>query len=72
MRVMLALAAAFCLALPLSADAAVRHRAALTCPVSPPLAHQVCVCELSGGEPHIWYQFWAPPQVFCLARGLHP
>jgi hypothetical protein len=71
MRGMLILAATFCLALPLSADAAVRHRAALMCPINPPLARQVCLCELSGGDPHIWY-FPPPPRVLCFARGLLP
>jgi hypothetical protein len=27
--------------------------------------------RLSGGDPHIWYFPFSPPQVICLARGLH-
>jgi len=69
MRVMLALAVGFCLAFPLVAEAAKRYP---SCPPRlPPLARQVCLCELSGGDPHIFY-FPPPPHVMCFARGFHP
>jgi len=73
MRVTLALAVAFCLAFPLAAEAAGRYRVPIwiCSPRLPPLAREVCLCELSGGDPHIFY-FPPPPRVICLARGLHP
>jgi hypothetical protein len=52
-------------------SAARRHRTVrILCPKSPPLTRQVCLCEVSGGDPAIWY-FPPPPRVMCWARGLH-
>ena len=47
MRVRLALMAAFCLALPLSASAHLRTEP--VCPKGPPLTRQVCLCEVTCG-----------------------
>ena len=67
MRVILALAAAFCLAFPLLAGAASsavnsdlaarRHQAAggFVCPTKFDLTYQVCQCQVSGGYPTIYY-----------------
>ena len=68
MRVILAVAAAFCLAFPLSAGAASsavnsdlsaarRHQAAggFMCPTKFDVTYQVCQCQVSGGYPTIYY-----------------
>jgi|GEM_PF-1898217 hypothetical protein len=69
MRVILAVAAAFCLAFPLSAGAASggavnsdlsaarRHQTVggFMCPTKFELTYQVCQCQVSGGYPTIYY-----------------